>query len=245
MTQVLDCSKDFIIPGCKRKHSAIFPNTIRCVIAGSSGSGKTNLMIHLLRTEKLLNYSDVYIYSSTLYQSGYEYLKKYYGELEEIIKNKTKKTVKVAQFFDADDEIAKPEELDEDKNHIMVFDDVMYKDQTTIKDYFCRGRHTNVNSFYLCQSLYKIAKHGIRDNANMFILFKQGNKTLKYFHDNISGDMDYKEFKNYCDKAWSIKHGFVVINEWDDAECGRYWDNYTQIYTPEKFLQPVSDIKEK
>ena len=101
---------------------------------------------------------------------------------------------------------------------------------------FCSGRHNNVNVFYLVQSLHKIAKHCIRENANTFILFRQDDKTLKYFHETrIAGDMDFKEFKSFCDTAWNRTHGFVVINIWDDPYCGRYWDNYTNIFIPSKF----------
>jgi len=118
--------------------------------------------------------------------------------------------------LDNDDEIKNPEELNPETNHIMIFDDVMLSDQTTIREYFCRGRHNNVNVFYLCQSLHKIAKHCIRDNTNIFILFHQDDKTLKYFHEtHISGDMDFKEFKAFCDKCWQEEHGFVVINLWE------------------------------
>jgi len=98
----------------------------------------------------------------------------------------------------------------------MIFDDVMLKDQFVIKDYFCRGRHNNASVFHLCQSLHKIAKHCIRENANMFILFKQDDKTLKYFHETvITGDIDFIEFKQFCDGAWSKRHSFVVINQWN------------------------------
>ena len=106
-----------------------------------------------------------------------------------------------------------PIELDKNQNHVMVFDDVMLEDQTMMKKYFCSGRHNNVNVFYLVQSLHKIAKHCIRENANMFILFKQDDRALKYFYEtHLSGDMDFKEFKQFCDDAWTKKHGFVVIN---------------------------------
>ena len=112
----------------------------------------------------------------------------------------------------------------------------MFEDQTAIKKYFCSGRHNNVNVFYLVQSLHKIAKHCIRENANIYILFKQDDKTLKYFHEtHISGDMDFKELKLFCDNAWMKKHGFVVFNLWDNAYCGRYWDNYTHVYIPTKY----------
>jgi hypothetical protein len=48
--------------------------------------------------------------------------------------------------------------------------------------------------------------------------------------------MDLQEFKNFCHGAWSRKHGFVVINIWDEAHFGRYWSNYDSIYIPKKFL---------
>ena len=48
----------------------------------------------------------------------------------------------------------------------------MNNKQSKIIDYFTRGRHNNVNIFYLCQSLHKIGKHCIRENANIFILIQ-------------------------------------------------------------------------
>ena len=234
---VKDHTKDFNIkPNNCGKHSNLFPTNIFCVVAGSTGSGKTNLLVDLLKSGSKLNYHDVYIYTTTLYQPAYEHLKEYYGNMEKMIKYQTGQTVKIAHFLDPDEELVNPESLDKNKNHIMIFDDVLHKDQKQIKDYFCRGRHNNVNVFYLVQSLHAIAKHCIRQNANIFILFHQDKKTLKYFHEtHCSGDMDFKEFEAFCNLAWTKKHGFVVINLWDDAYCGRYWLNYTDVYIPNKY----------
>ena len=234
--EIQDHTKEYKIPeNTCGKHSSMFPKTIFCVIAGATGSGKTNLMVDLLK-RGCLNYSDIYVYCSTLHQPAYEHLKEYYENLENFIKHNYKKSIKIFHFFDADEEIKDPSELDKNTNHIMIFDDVMLEDQKQIKNYFCKGRHNNVNVFYLCQSLYKISKHCIRENANMFILFHQDDKTLKYFHEtHISGDMDLKEFKSFCHKAWNKKHGFVVINLWDDCYWGKYWANYTDVYIPNKY----------
>ena len=80
----------------------------------------------------------------------------------------------------------------------MIFDDVMLNDQTKIKNYFCTSRHNNVNVFCLCESLHKIAKHCMKENANIFILFKQDDKTLKYCHEtHISEDMEFKTHLKY------------------------------------------------
>src|SRR5258708_20019341 len=222
------------------KHIDLLPNNIFCVIAGSTGSGKTNLIIDLLKEGKV-DYSDVYIYTTTLYQTAYVRLKEYYENMEKVIKYQTNQRVKIAHFLDPDEEIVNPEFLDKNKSHIIIFDDCMLQDQKQIKNYFCRGRHNNVNVFYLVQSFHAIAKHCIRQNANIFILFHQDKKTLKYFHEtNCEGDMDFNEFKIFCYKAWEQPHGFVVINIWDKAYCGRYWANYTDIYIPNKYSYETS-----
>jgi len=99
-------------------------------------------------------------------------------------------------------------------------------------------KDNNVSVFYLCQSLHKISKHCIRDNANVFILFHQDDKTLKYFHEtHVSGDMYFSEFKEFCDTGWTKKHGVVVINIWEEPYCGRYIAYYENIYTPTKYIK--------
>ena len=235
--EITDYSKRFDHTNCNVNHAPFFPKNIFCIIAGATGSGKTNLLLNFLLKDGILDYSSVYIYSPTLHQFAYKYLKKYYNDIEEKIKQQFNVDVKIAQFFDGDEEIKDPSELDPNLKHVMIFDDVMNADQSKIKDYFCRGRHNNVNVFYLCQSLHKIRKHCIRENANTFILFHQDDKTLKYFHEtHLSGDMDFLEFKKFCDEAWSKKHGFVTINLWEDPYCGKYITNYEDIYVPIKYL---------
>jgi len=200
--------------------------------------GKTNQLVDLLKTEGRLDYNNVYIYSPTLYQPAYEHLKEYYGDMDKMLKYQTGQMVKTVYFLDTDDDIVNPNDLNKTKNHIKIFDNVMLEDQKKIKEYFCKWRHNNVNVFYLVQSLHAIAKHCIRQNANMFILFHQDTKTLKYFHKtHCNGDMDFKEFTLFCEHAWNKKLGFVVINIWDDAYCGRYWANYDEIYIPKKYSE--------
>jgi hypothetical protein len=238
---IIDYSGKFTTSKHKVNHAPFFPRNIFCVIAGSTGCGKTNLLLNFLLTDNILDYSDVYIYTSTLHQQAYKYLKEYYNDIENTVKGQFKISIKIGYFFEADNEIKNPSELDPATNHIMVFDDVMLSDQTKIKEYFCKGRHNNVNVFYLCQSLHKIAKHCIRDNANTFILFHQDDKTMKYFHEtHISGDMDLKEFKNFYDSAWTKRYGFIVINLWEDPYCGRYISNYKDIYVPEKYMKQIT-----
>src|SRR6476469_2032146 len=235
---VKDYSKYFDKKTSTANHAPFFPPNIFAIVAGSTGCGKTNLLLNLLLEDDFLDYGSVHVYCSTLHQSAYQYLMKCYSKRESDIRTKYKVNIKIAQFFEGNNNLIYAKELNPNITHIMIFDDVMLSDQTKIKEYFCKGRHNNVNIFYLCQSLHKIAKHCIRENANVFILFHQDDKTLKYFHEtHISGDMNFKEFKAFCDDAWSKKHGFVVINIWEEAHCGRYISNYEPIYIPDKYLK--------
>lgn len=214
-----------------QKHAVIFPNSIRMIIAGSSGCGKTNLMLNFLLSG-VLCYNDVVIYTTTPHQELYEFLKNYYDE----IKKQYRLAYKIVTFLSPEDSIADPSELDPDKTHIVIFDDVMNEKQKVMTDYFCRGRHNNSNVFYLCQSLHQLPKHGIRQNANIFVLFYQDNMTLEhFFNTEISGDMKLKEFETFCNEAWAKDHGYIVVNLWEKPEFGKYMQNYEKVYIPLKF----------
>ena len=214
------------------KHASIFPNNIFMIIAGSTGCGKTNLIMNFL-LENLLNYDNVIIYTTTPYQEAYTFLRDVFQK----IRSDNNIRDSIISFYNSDEPLIDPSQLDKNKSHIVIFDDVLTEDQKGITDYFCRGRHNNVNIFYLCQSIHKLKKHCIRQNANIFVLFNQDSKTLKYFYDtHISGDMLFEEFKKICDEAWMEKHGYIVVNLWEDPECGRYLLNYNKLYIPQKYL---------
>ena len=220
-----DYSKIFKVENPESNHSKFFPKNIFLMCCGKTGCGKTNLLLNLLLNGKIF-YNDVCIFCPTIYQEKYHSLQNLYKE------------AKIeSQFFRDDQDIPDPESFDPSQTHIMVFDDVMNKKQNKIVDYFCQGRHNNFNVFYLAQSLYKTQKHGIRDNCNMFILFKQDKKTLKSFYDShVFGDMDFTEFEEFCHKAWSKDFGYVVINLWSKPTEIKYIDSYEKIYIPQNYI---------
>ena len=132
--QVIDFSKKYEIPKGCGTHAEIFPKNMFCVIAGSTGCGKTNLTVNLLLQENKINHSDVYIHSPTLHQPAYIYLKHFYELMEKIIREQDKESVKIAHFCNpAEKQLIDPVELNKIQNHVMVFDDVMLDDQIAIK----------------------------------------------------------------------------------------------------------------
>ena len=53
-----------------------------------------------------------------------------------------------------------------------------------------------------------------------------------FYKTHVSGDMSFDEFEKICRDAWSEGHGYIVLNLWEECECGRYLLNYNKIYTP-------------
>lgn len=194
-----------------RRHSSLLPNSIRALIVGPSNCGKTNVMLSLIESPNGLKFKNIYVYSKSLYQPKYEYLKKLI------------KSVKGMEYFtfSENEDVISPDSIK--PNSLMIFDDVACEKQNTIRSYFCMGRHKNVDSFYLCQTYTRIPKHLIRDNANMIIMFKQDELNLKHvFNDHVGSDMNLDKFREICRECWKEKYEFLVISKDDEINSGRY-----------------------
>ena len=99
-------------------------------------------------------------------------------------KTNREKVIRIDHFFDNDDDILDPKELDSNLNYVIVFDDVLLKDQRKIKKYFCTARQTSVNEKIIVHSLFKTQKHCIRKNMNTSIyvyIISSKRKDVKVF----------------------------------------------------------------
>ncbi|KYN43144.1 hypothetical protein ALC56_02423 [Trachymyrmex septentrionalis] len=65
-----------------RKHGNMLPISIRGIICGPSNCGKTNVLISLL--ESLYGFENMYVYSQSLQQPKYRYLKILLAPIEKI-----------------------------------------------------------------------------------------------------------------------------------------------------------------
>ena len=92
----------------------------------------------------------------------------------------------------------------------MVFDDLLLE-KKTCESYYVRGRHSNVDCFYLAQNYFKIPRQTIREDTNFICLFPQDLKNLNHiFEDHVGSDMTTEEFKKLCKIASEKQHGFVI-----------------------------------
>ena len=136
------------------------PNdTFRMLICGSSGSGKTNLLVHMILS--LLCYDEIFLYAKNLDQEKYQLL------MNEM--NKISEELDYDVMTVSNDQIIPIKDLAyEDNQKLVIFDDyVCEKNQRQIIDYFIQGRHKNCSVIYRSQSFYKTLRD-IRLNCSHY-----------------------------------------------------------------------------
>ena len=132
----------------KQRYTFMPNDTFRMLICGNSGSGKTNLLYHML-IEPLLYYDEIHLYAKNLEQVKYQNL---INKMNHISGQTGYDVMKVSN-----DAIIPIRDLGyEDNQKIIIFDDyVCEKNQREIVDYVIQGRHKNCSVIYLSQSFYK------------------------------------------------------------------------------------------
>ena len=109
------------------------------------------------------------------------------------------------------------------QNCCVVFDDMLDTSQKLIDPFFTRGRHNDLDVYYLSQSYFDLPKRTIRNNSNIIILFQQTLKDVEHIYRDIAGfDMSYDEFKSLCKEAWRDKYNFLLINRLEDKNGSKY-----------------------
>ena len=172
-------------------------NNNRTLLVGPSFSSKTYLMLKIL--SRIPN-RDVYIITKS---SPEQY-------------TNSKISIK-----ETSDEI-KP--LNEYENGIIVFDDFLGSSNSRFIDqFFIRGRHNNLDIYYLSQSYFDLPKRTIRNNSNKIILFNQTLKDIEHIYRDVAGyDMNYDEFKDLCRKSWEEDYNYLYIDRSKKRHQGKY-----------------------
>ena len=172
-------------------------NNNRTLLVGPSFSGKTYLMLKIL--SRMLD-RDFYIITKS--------------PPEQYSNSKIK-------IKEISDEI-KP--LNEYENGIIVFDDVLGSTNSRFIDqFFIRGRHNNLDIYYLSQSYFDLPKRTIRNNSNKIILFNQTLKDIDHIYRDVAGyDMHYDEFKELCRKSWEEDYNYLCIDRSKKRDQGKY-----------------------
>jgi len=142
----------------RRFNNPLFPKSIRGLIVGKSGCGKTTLLLNLLLRPGWLHYDNlnIYVILKSLFQPEYRILKKAFEEqiptesilglfdnqneimqlnlspinlLEEMAKNQMDKISIKCKFFENACDVPDPRDVNPAMKSLMVFDDILLERQ--------------------------------------------------------------------------------------------------------------------
>ena len=110
------------------------------------------------------------------------------------------------------------------KGSVVIFDDMLgAKNSSQIDEFFTRGRHEDLDVYYISQSYFALPRQSIRNNSDRLILFKQTLRDVQSMYYDIGAyDMKYDEFKEMCHKAWDEKYNYLCIDVTKNKNEGRY-----------------------
>ena len=141
-------------------------------------------------------------------------------------------------FYQLAEDFPDPRDVSPENKNLMVFDDLLLEKQNACESYYVRGRHSNVDCFYLAQNYFKLPRQTIRENANFICLFTQDLKNLNHiFEDHVGSDVTKEECRPLCKIAWEKQHGFVIIDISSKKHNGKYRSWLDEFYIPNETFE--------
>ena len=121
------------------------------------------------------------------------------------------------EFYEDPTTIPDPKDFDKNDKNLIIFDDIMTdKNQSAPGAFFTRSRHNNIDCVYISQNYYHLPRHTIRTNANFLILFNLDPIDTDHLYRDSGASVDFKDintFRKLCERAWSKKYGYLVIDK--------------------------------
>ena len=92
-----------------------------------------------------------------------------------------------------------------------------------IDEFFTRGRHEDLDVYYISQSYLALPRQSIRNNSDRLILFKQTLRDVQSMYYDIGAfDMLHDEFREMCRVAWREKFNYLCIDMTKNKNESKY-----------------------
>ena len=107
---------------------------------------------------------------------------------------------------------------------VVIFDDMLgARNCSQIDEFFTRGRHEDLDVYYISQSYFALPRQSIKNKSDRLILFKQTLRDVQsMYHDIGAYDMKYDEFEEMCHRAWDEKFNYLCIDMAKNKNEGKY-----------------------
>ena len=210
-----------------RNNSPMLPDSIKALIVGRSGCGKTSLLMRLLLEDKILDYNKLFIFGKSLHQPEYQILKSGFennldkhhivnlfennDEINRLnddpsviaklwgcsLHSNEKGSISI-QLYENSCEVPDPKDFNKHNKNLIVFDDIMCdRNQSSADSFYTRARHNNIDCFYITQNFYKLPRQTIRSNANFMIFFKLSQKDVGNIFHDSEASSDFNNITQF------------------------------------------------
>uniref|UniRef100_A0A1I7WJT8 G domain-containing protein n=1 Tax=Heterorhabditis bacteriophora TaxID=37862 RepID=A0A1I7WJT8_HETBA len=105
--------------------------------------------------------------------------------------------------YDDSELVPDPSEIDSNLKTLIIL-------MILFESYYTRGRHNNIDCFYISRNYIKLPKNTIRENTNFFIIFPQDYQYLSYIYRDHCNELDKKEFIDLCNDIWNDKYNKTI-----------------------------------
>lgn len=170
------------------KYHIKIPN--RIAIVGSSGSGKSNILLNLIIGMNC--FTKIVMMVKTPNEPLYKFL------IDEIRDIEKKLEIDMLMVSSDLEDLPNVDDFDESENNLVIFDDMISESSsklTKVKEFWVRGRKSGITTIFLSQSFFKIPQL-VRQNTDVIIFKKIGTKRdLSMILSEYSLDKDIDELK--------------------------------------------------
>ena len=140
-----------------------------------------------------------------------------------------------AEFYTDVSRIPDPADHDPTQKNLLILDHIMLGPHNKADAYYTRGRHNNLDVFYIYQNYFRLPRQTVRENANFLVFFRQDMKNHNHiYNDHCSSDnIPFDTFCKFCTTVWNEnKHNFVTIDLTQPVQCGKYIKNLSEFWSP-------------
>ena len=199
------------------------------LVCGKSGSGKTNVVLHMLKSKSLLGGAfDVVLY---LCDSADDTMKENLGiPKENYIKDFTEEWLE--KLIDKQRQSVEKKGADKADNVMLIFDDILSKQKFLNSKILIKlvteCRHYNISCIFNTQS-YKRINRTVRLNCRGIILFPSSlGELMKFSEENCLPNMSTKRFLELVQYCTKDAYQFVFLQN-DAIQQDRLRKNFNTI----------------